>query len=43
MWSIAAVLESDNRQLLEDFIRTDLVGVMNLPKLRVKINRYLLV
>lgn len=42
MWSIAAVLESDNRQLLEDFIRTDLVGIMNLPKLRVKINRYLL-
>lgn len=38
MWSVAAVLESDNRQLLEDFIRRDLVGIMNLPKLNVNRN-----
>lgn len=35
MWSVAAVLESDNRQLLEGFIKTDLGGKIEIPKLRV--------
>lgn len=35
MWSIAAVLESADRQLLEEYIKADLKGEMNLPKLKV--------
>jgi len=35
MWSIAAVLESANRLLLEEFIKTELKGKMNIPKLKV--------
>lgn len=35
MWSVAAVLESDNRRLLEDFIKMDLRGKIEIPKLRV--------
>lgn len=35
MWSIAAVLESADRQLLENFIRIDLKGKMSTPKLKV--------
>jgi hypothetical protein len=35
MWSVAAVLESSDRQLLEYFIRTDLKGKVDVPKLKV--------
>jgi len=35
MWSIAAVLESDNRRLLEEFILQDLAGKIKIPKLKV--------
>lgn len=35
MWSIAAVLESDNRRLLEEFILQDLAGKIEIPKLKV--------
>jgi len=36
MWSIAAVLESDNRLLLEEFILKDLAGKVKVPKLKVR-------
>lgn len=35
MWSVAAVLESADRQLLEQFIRTELKGKIDVPKLKV--------
>lgn len=35
MWSIAAVLESADRQMLEEYIKTDLKDEMNIPKLKV--------
>ncbi|XP_050528019.1 dynein axonemal heavy chain 8-like [Daktulosphaira vitifoliae] len=34
MWSLAAVLESLNRQLLEDYILKDMKGIMSVPKLK---------
>lgn len=36
MWSIAAVLESDNRRLLEEFILQDMAGKIKIPKLKVR-------
>lgn len=35
MWSLAAVLETADRKLLEDFIRKDMRNTMSIPKLRV--------
>lgn len=39
MWSIAAVLESSNRLMLENFIKTELRGKMSLPSLNVTLMR----
>lgn len=37
MWSIAAVLESSSRAVLETFILTDLKQIMNVPRLQVSL------